>query len=375
MDIKQIGFQNMTFSHCGNAGIVLTINLHIERGNVMSNWILVIDDDASNLRMASRILSAEKMRVSCLKSGEDAIKFLQDNRPDLILLDIHMPGMDGFETIAAIRENKATADIPVIFLTADDDSNAETRGLKAGAMDFIKKPFVPEVLLLRVRHTIDLIRLQTNLSCEVEKKTQEVMALHAKQEKVSMQIVTALSGAIDAKDTYTNGHSTRVAEYSREIARHAGLSEEKQNEIYMMGLLHDVGKIGIPDAIINKPAKLSDEEYAIIKTHPVMGAGILKNITEFPKLATGARWHHERYDGKGYPDGISGEEIPLEARIIAVADAYDAMSSKRSYRGVLPQDIIRAEMEKGKGTQFDPVFAEIMLGMIDEDTDYQMREK
>lgn len=341
----------------------------------MSDWILVIDDDASNLRMASRILSAEQMRVSCLKSGEDAIKFLQDNRPDLILLDIHMPGMDGFETIAAIRENKVTADIPVIFLTADDDSNSETRGLKAGAMDFIKKPFVPEVLLLRVRHTIDLIRLQTNLSCEVEKKTQEVMALHEKQEKISMQIVTALSGAIDAKDTYTNGHSTRVAEYSREIARHAGLSEEKQNEIYMMGLLHDVGKIGIPDAIINKPAKLSDEEYAIIKTHPVMGAGILKNITEFPKLATGARWHHERYDGKGYPDGISGEEIPLEARIIAIADAYDAMSSKRSYRGVLPQDIIRAEMEKGKGTQFDPVFAEIMIAMIDEDTDYQMREK
>ena len=341
----------------------------------MSDWILVVDDDTSNLKMANRILSEENLRVSCLKSGEDATKFLQENRPDLILLDVHMPGMNGFDTIAAIRENKETADIPVIFLTADDDSNTEKKGLEAGAMDFIKKPFVPEVLLLRVRHTIELIRLQTNLAYEVEKKTQEVTAQHEKLEKISRQIATTLSGAIDAKDTYTNGHSTRVAEYSREISRRAGFSEEVQDEIYMMGLLHDVGKIGIPDAIINKPAKLTDEEYSIIQKHPVTGAKILKNITEFPKLSTGARWHHERYDGKGYPDGIAGEEIPTEARIIAVADAYDAMSSRRSYRDVLPQAKVREEVEKGKGTQFDPVFAEIMLSMIDEDRDYQMREK
>ena len=133
----------------------------------MSDWILVVDDDTQNLKMASRILSGEKLRVSCLKSGGDTIKFLQENRPDLILLDIHMPGMDGFETITAIRENKETADIPIIFLTADDDSNTEKRGLEAGTMDFIKKPFVPEVLLLRVRHTLDLIRLQTDLEKEV----------------------------------------------------------------------------------------------------------------------------------------------------------------------------------------------------------------
>ena len=340
----------------------------------MSDWILVVDDDTANLRMASHILTSENMRVSCLKSGKDVMKYLRQNRPDIILLDIHMPGMDGFETLAAIRENEETTDIPVIFLTADDDSDTETRGLKAGAMDFIKKPFVPEILLLRVRHTIKLTRLQTGLSREVEKKTQEVTAQHEKIERISMQIIKALSGAIDAKDTYTNGHSTRVADYSKEIARQAGYSEKMQNDIYMMGLLHDVGKIGVPDAIINKPAKLSDEEYSIIQNHPVMGAKILKNITEFPKLVTGARWHHERYDGKGYPDGLCGEEIPIEARIIAVADAYDAMSSRRSYREELPQDIVRSEVEKGKGTQFDPKFAKIMLHMIDEDMEYQMRE-
>lgn len=341
----------------------------------MSDWVLVVDDDTSNLKIANFILSRENIRVSCLKSGEEAIRFLQENRPDLILLDVHMPGMDGFETLAAIRQNKVTADIPVIFLTADDDSSTETRGLEAGARDFIKKPFVPKVLLLRVRHTIELIRLQTDLSREVQKKTQEVLSQNEILERISMQIVRTLSGAIDAKDTYTNGHSTRVAEYSKEIAKRAGLSEKIEDEIYMMGLLHDVGKIGIPDAIINKPAKLTDEEYSIIKAHPVVGANILKDITEFPKLSVGARWHHERYDGKGYPDGISGEDIPREARIIAVADAYDAMSSRRSYRDALPQAQVRAEVQKGKGTQFDPVFAEIMLSMIDEDTDYQMREK
>lgn len=341
----------------------------------MSDWILVVDDDTTNLRIASHILSAENMRVSCMKSGEDAIRFLQENRPDLILLDIHMPGIDGFETLAAVRSNPKTADIPVIFLTADDDSETETQGLKAGAMDFLKKPFVPEVLLLRVRHTIELIRLQTDLAREVEKKTDVVKAQHEKLERISMQIVKTLSGAIDAKDTYTNGHSTRVAEYSREIAKRVGFSEKQQDDIYMMGLLHDVGKIGIPESIINKPARLTEEEYRVIQNHPAMGAKILSNITEFPKLATGARWHHERYDGKGYPDGIAGEDIPVEARMIAIADAYDAMSSRRSYRDALTQDYIRGELVKGRGTQFDPIFTDVMLEMMAEDTAFDMREK
>lgn len=341
----------------------------------MADWILVVDDDTSNLRMASHILSEQGMRVSCLKSGEDALTFLESNRPDLVLLDIHMTGMDGFETLAAMREKGETADIPVIFLTADDDAETETRGLEAGAMDFIKKPFIPEVLMLRVRHTVDLIRLQSDLANEVAKKTAEVIQQHEKVEKMSRQIVKTISGAIDAKDTYTNGHSTRVAEYAREIARRVGFSEKQQDDIYMMGLLHDVGKIGIPEAIINKPSRLTDEEYAEIKTHPLVGASILRNITEFPQLAVGARWHHERFDGKGYPDGLSGEDIPLEARIIAIADAYDAMSSRRSYRDVLSQEFVRGELVKGKGSQFDPQLTEVMLEMVDADKDYEMREK
>ena len=215
--------------------------------------------------------------------------------------------------------------------------------------------------------TNELVHFQKYLESEVEKKTRE-------NERLSLHVVETLAQAIDAKDTYTNGHSSRVAKYSVEIGRRAGYSDAQLGELYMISLLHDVGKIGVPDQIINKPTKLTDEEYAIIKNHPVMGAHILQEIKEMPKLTTGARWHHERYDGKGYPDGLKGNNIPEEARIIAVADAYDAMTSNRSYRKKLSQSFVRGEVEKGKGSQFDPRFADIMLTMIDEDTAFQMTE-
>ena len=344
--------------------------------STLGEWILVVDDDADNLKAASRILASDRMRASCVRSGEDALRFLRGGGalPDLILLDIHMPGMDGFDALAAIREDPALQRLPVIFLTADEDSEAEIRGLDAGAMDFIKKPFVPKVLLTRVRHIIELTRLQNDLSALVEEKTRAVLEEQGRTARLTMQIVHALAGAIDAKDTYTKGHSMRVAAYSQEIARRCGYPEDRQQRMYMIGLLHDVGKIGIPDTIIGKPDHLDDREYEIVKTHAVQGDKILRNIPEFPELAIGARWHHERYDGLGYPDGIAGDEIPEEARIIAVADSYDAMASKRSYRDVLPQEVIRSEIEKGKSTQFDPVFAEVMLEMMAEDTGYEMRE-
>ncbi|MGX8699599.1 MAG: HD domain-containing phosphohydrolase, partial [bacterium] len=215
--------------------------------------------------------------------------------------------------------------------------------------------------------TEELVHLQHNLEDEVEKKTRE-------NEGLSFHVVQTLAEAIDAKDTYTHGHSGRVARYAREIARRAGMSVKRQNEIFIMGLLHDVGKIGVPDAVINKPGKLTDEEFALMKTHPATGARILSKIQEMPGLAVGAHWHHERMDGRGYPDGLRGEEIPVEARIIAVADAYDAMTSNRSYRGAMPQEKVREQVERGLGTQFDPVFGAIMLKMIEEDTAYRMRE-
>ena len=331
-------------------------------------WVAVVDDDIMNLKLAERILSKSNIEVTKLSSGEELLSFLNENRPDLILLDVNMPGMDGFDTLDKLRAQETEiADIPVVFLTAENDTDTEKRALGLGAKDFIKKPFIPEILTLRVKQIAELLRLQKRLEEEVNKKTKE-------NEELFLDVVSSLAGAIDAKDTYTNGHSSRVAEYSKEIARRYGYNMKEQSDIYIMGLLHDVGKIGVPDSIINKPGKLTDEEFECIKSHPVIGSQILKNIKKMPKLSIGARWHHEKYNGTGYPDGLAGEEIPEEARIIAVADAYDAMSSKRSYRNIMSQERIRNEIIAGSGTQFDPRFAEIMVRMIDDDTEYTMRE-
>ena len=188
------------------------------------------------------------------------------------------------------------------------------------------------------------------------------------------QTAVALVNAIDAKDTYTHGHSSRVADYSRRLAEMNKKSEQECDEIYYAALVHDVGKIGVPRSIINKASRLTDEEYSIIKQHPTMGVQILQSISEFPTLSIGAHYHHERYDGKGYPDGLAGTDIPEVARIICVADAYDAMTSNRSYRGFMPQDAVKKEIEKGRGTQFDPEIAGMMLDIMEEDRDYELHE-
>ncbi len=206
---------------------------------------------------------------------------------------------------------------------------------------------------------------------EIDLLKQEQKAIH----RLFEQTAEALANAIDAKDTYTHGHSARVAEYARKIAEASGMDEKECQEVYFAGLLHDVGKIGVPNHIINKAGKLTDEEYDVIKSHPVIGKQILSSISESPYLSIGANHHHERYDGKGYPDRLKGEDIPRIARIIAVADAYDAMTSKRSYRDPIPQQKVREEIVKGMETQFDPEYAKIMLQLIDRDTNYEMKEK
>ena len=188
-----------------------------------------------------------------------------------------------------------------------------------------------------------------------------------KESEMFEQTTEALANAIDAKDKYTSGHSIRVALYSRRIASEARLPDKTCEQVYFAALLHDVGKIGVPLEIINKIGKLTDEEYAEIKKHPVFGDQILSSIQQAPYLAIGARHHHERYDGRGYPDGLSGEDIPLIARIIAVADAYDAMTSVRSYREPLTRDTVKEELRRGIGTQFDPTFARIMLRVMDDE--------
>ncbi|MBO4846157.1 MAG: HD domain-containing protein [Lachnospiraceae bacterium] len=209
-------------------------------------------------------------------------------------------------------------------------------------------------------------------------RTIEIDYLKREQKDIQLlfeQTAEALASAIDAKDKYTHGHSNRVADYSRRIAELAGKDEKECEEIYFAALLHDVGKIGVPDFIITKDGKLTDEEFAEIKQHPVIGKQILASINKSPYLSIGAHYHHERYDGKGYPAGLKGDDIPEIARIIAVADSYDAMTSKRSYRDPLSQDKVREELVKGIGNQFDPQFAKLMLHLIDIDSEYELKEK
>ena len=331
--------------------------------------VVVVDDDIINLQVAGKILSSGGIHVTALRSGDALFNYLEKENelPNLILLDVKMPGMSGFDCIRKLHSlETAASKIPVIFLTADESEGAEREGLSLGAMDFIRKPFVPEVLRLRVNNLIELVTLQNQLYFEVEQKTRE-------NKDLFLQVVSSLAAAIDTKDEYTKGHSSRVAEYARMIAKRSGFSDARQDEIYMLGLLHDVGKIGIPNGLLNKPGTLTDDEFAQIRKHSAMGASILKNIENDPKFEQCAMYHHERYDGTGYPTGIKGTEIPEEARIIAVADAYDAMSSDRSYRSHLTQDEIKNELELGMGTQFDPRFAGVMLAIVEEDKEYKYR--
>ena len=235
------------------------------------------------------------------------------------------------------------------------------------------KMFLPEAVLayaILVAGGVTAVRMVDRFlgirDAEAEERERE------KAVNMNMQMVTTLVNTIEAKDPYTNGHSNRVAMYAREIAVRAGKNADYLQRLYYMSILHDIGKIGIPDRILKKTGELDPEETSIIQTHPIVGAEILSDITQMPGIEIGARSHHEHYDGSGYPDGLAGDRIPEEARIIAVADAYDAMTSERSYRSAFSQEETRKEMEDGRGTQFDPRFLDIMLDMIDKDEYFAM---
>lgn len=236
-------------------------------------------------------------------------------------------------------------------------------------MQALFSTFVIDVLFTR-RNELNSALVQA----EKAKFVDELNIKNCELEKLSNETFQAIAKAIDANDPYTAGHSRRVANYSQMLASRLGFSTQEVDEIYYAGLIHDVGKLGIDNSIINKKGRLTDEEYAEIKRHPNVGYEILKEISIKGKFAEGAKFHHERIDGKGYPDGLKGDQIPLLARIIAVADAYDAMTSKRSYRDILPQDVVREQIEQGIGTQFDPEIAKIMLGLIDGDVSYKLKQ-
>lgn len=247
--------------------------------------------------------------------------------------------------------------------------------LAAAAPDLSQDSISANVILTAFAYIlISFIFLSTITLLKNIVNEQNIKIESEKNVTLTTDMIKALVKTIDAKDPYTNGHSVRVAEYSKMIAEQEYSDTQKIQNIHNIALLHDIGKIAIPDDIINKPGKLTDEEYNLIKAHTITGAQILSEITSYPDLINGAKYHHERYDGRGYPCGLKGEEIPEIAAIIGVADAYDAMTSNRSYRKMLPQEVVRNEISKGLGTQFHPEWGKIMLQLIDQDTSYTMHQ-
>lgn len=336
----------------------------------MSKIILVVDDDRTNLVMAERLLANEYHIIS-VTSGEQALKFLSKRKPDLILLDINMPEMDGFEVMRNIKGNEQWEKIPVIFLTADRDAATEVECLKMGAVDFVGKPFEPEIMRNRIRRTLEIEEYRKDLEGVVRRQT-------AKIEKLQREIIISLANLIESHDGSTGQHVKRTSQYVEMIVNELslrGLFAEQINEAFIYNLIkaapmHDIGKIKIPDQILQKPGKLTDEEFDVMKKHSPEGGKIIRMIMEeieekdYIEVAYNvATFHHEKWNGRGYPDGLTGEAIPLEARIMAVADVFDALVSKRCYKDAMSLDKAFDIIEESKGEHFDPQIAQVFLDL------------
>lgn len=312
--------------------------------------------------------------VQCFDNAAVFLKKIKNEEgPAIIIIDINinMQSKSGLDIYNYIKNKPRLRDFPVIFITDSSVPGEELSCLQAGASDYIQAPFIPEVFYQRVDNVINQYKAFNAMMREVKnakKQAQQASSFNKEYyKKVTYQVLTALSSTIDAKDYYTKGHSTRVAEYSLAVGKELGLSQNDLEILYHGALLHDIGKIGISDAILRKNGSLSDVEYEIIKKHPVTGYNILKTITLMPDIAKCARWHHEKYDGTGYPDGLTGVEIPLFSRIIGVVDAFDAMTSDRSYRKAMSVEDARIEIINNKGYQFDPITANALLKLLDEE--------
>ncbi|MGN0608277.1 MAG: HD domain-containing phosphohydrolase [Oscillospiraceae bacterium] len=327
--------------------------------------LLIVDDDKINLSAAKNALSGS-YKITAVTSGGQALIFLQNNTCDLILLDINMPEMDGFEVMTKIRENPRLADIPIIFLTADNDPEIESRCLKEGAMDFITKPFVQNVMLSRISHALELEALRRDLSAELEART-----IHIKY--IQEMMVIGMATMVESRDLSTGGHIKRTSMVMRIFAQKLSnepdsLPKSFLDKVIRAAPMHDLGKIAVDDRILRKQGRFTPEEYSEMKKHSAEGQRIVKHIlegveeAEFVKIAENiAHYHHEKWDGSGYPDGLTGENIPIEARIMALADVFDALVSKRCYKEAYSYDKAFSIMEDSIGTHFDPNLGKIFL--------------
>lgn len=312
-----------------------------------SSKVLIVDDEPVNLRVLKLILQDE-YDLLFAKSGEEAIIIAQKSRPNIILMDVMMPGMTGFEACSRLKQIADVASIPVIFTTSLADHIHEARGFESGGVDYITKPVNADIVKARVKTHLSLVRADELKSTR-------------------LQIIQKLGRAAEYKDNETGFHVIRMSHYSKVLCEAYGFDRELAEDLFNAAPMHDIGKIGIADNILLKPGKLTDEEFAIMKTHPLIGAEIIGDSdSRLLQLARNvALHHHEKWNGTGYPYGLEGERIPVEARIVAIADVFDALTSARPYKKAWPvQDAVKY-IEEQSGEHFDPELATLFVQQLD----------
>ncbi len=311
--------------------------------------VLVIDDDEQVRRLLRRLLTPAGYAVEEAATAEDGLARIRAESPDLVLLDLHLPDRSGHDVLEAIRADPATRLLPVVMLTGMATASEKMRAQSGGVTDFIPKPFSQEELIPRVRALV-------------------MLKLFADEHEHAEHVILTLAKTIDARDPYTAGHSGRVAEYADRIAMRLGLDAAARNDMRRGALFHDLGKIVIPDAILRKPGALTPEERKIIEEHPVVGNDLLSPMKTMRKTLPVVYHHHERIDGSGYPEGISGPAIPMTVRIVTIADIFDALTTDRAYRGALTVDTAFEILVEGvQKSWWDPEAVAILREVVDED--------
>lgn len=308
--------------------------------------VLAVDDSAENLRLLQALLSVAGYEVVTAANGKEALVKVAMESPDLIILDAMMPKLNGFEVCTLLKSEEETRLIPVVLITPVEELGYKVRGFEAGVDDFLHQPINRAEFLAMVK-------------CLVQAK-------HLNDELVNIEnTILALAKAIEAKDPYTEGHVDRVSSYAVNLGREIGFSQWEQRLLRRAAILHDVGKIGVSESVLLKPGPLTEEEFDQVKIHPILGERICEPLRQDRLILQVVRHHHERYDGKGYPEGLAGEGIPLAARIMAVVDAYDALTSDRPYRGRLtPEQALRVLRDEA-GKQLDPGLALAFISMVE----------
>ena len=332
----------------------------------MEDRILIVDDEELICRLLAQRLTSEGYACVTANNGREALSHFYKDTFSLIISDIRMPEMDGIELLKRVKD--LNPNMMVIMVTAYPELDMAVEAMRLGAYDFIIKPADLDLILLSVRKALEKRRLEEELEAYhkhlerlVEERTAGLRQAYRVLKKAHFDSVKVLAEAIDAKDPYTRGHSDRVRRMSLKIAGHLGFLEERLESLEYGALLHDIGKIGIKDEVLQKPGALNPGEYQYIQEHTLIGAKIVEGIDFFKDKIPMIRCHHEYFDGSGYPDGLVGETIPLEARIITVPDAFDAMASLRPHRRAMPLEEVLMELEKGRAKQFDPEVLEIFL--------------